>query len=154
MNHSDKTDAAIAAPTRAATQLLLHPIALTALALLLINDWVLKPNATVRRFGNGLGGVVTGKLSDAAGLVLAPLVLLTVVQLVTRRSAQRWVWPAIAVVAIPFVTCKLSPEVSRIAGALFSQLGRHAVVVADPTDLLALPVVLLVSVACRESRQR
>jgi hypothetical protein len=154
MNHNDKTDAAIAAPTRAVTQLLMHPIALTALALLLINDWALKPNATVRRFGNGLGAVVTGKLSDAAGLVLAPLVVLTVVQLVTRRSAQRWLWPAIVVIVIPFVACKLSPEVAHAAGALFSQLGRHAVVVADPTDLMALPAVLLVSVACRESRQR
>jgi hypothetical protein len=125
-----------------ATRPLTHPAALGALGLLLLNDWVLKPSAVVRSWGGGAGAVLTGKLSDAAGLLLAPLVLLTVAQLVTKRSARRWVWLAITAVAIPFVACKLSVSVARFAAEL--HLGRSAFIVADPTDLLMLPATLLV----------
>jgi hypothetical protein len=45
-------------------ELLLHPVALTALGVLLVNDHLLKAQWP---------GLVTGKLSDVAGLVLLPL---------------------------------------------------------------------------------
>ena len=43
---------------------LLHPVALVALAILIVNDRLLK---------DAWPGPVTGKLSDVAGLVVAPL---------------------------------------------------------------------------------
>jgi hypothetical protein len=61
---------------------LLHPLALTAVVLLLLNDHTLKPAAP---------GIVTGKVSDFAGLVFFPLLLVALVELV-RRSAGIPVW--------------------------------------------------------------
>jgi hypothetical protein len=60
----------------------LHPLVLAAAALLVLNDWWLKPSAAP--------GWLTGKLSDLAGLVLAPLVLSALVGVVPPRGAAAW----------------------------------------------------------------
>src|SRR5262249_52139727 len=64
-----------------------HPVALAAVALLAINDWMLKP-----RLGHGALGpatsIVTGKLSDVAGLVFAPVVLSAAIGLVLHAAAR------------------------------------------------------------------
>ena len=52
--------------TRRALRALGHPLSVAALVLLALNDHVLK---------QAWPGFVTGKLSDVAGLVVAPLVL-------------------------------------------------------------------------------
>ncbi len=108
-------------------------------ALLLFNDHVLK--------GAGiLPGWLTGKLSDGAGVVVAPVVLawLLAVARVPPTAARVL---AIAAVGIAFAAIKLSDAVAGgfdvgvngVAGAL--ALPFAARTVADPTDLLALPLL-------------
>jgi hypothetical protein len=73
---------------------LLHPIALCALALLVANDQLLK---------SAWPGVVTGKLSDIAGLILAPLALQAAWEVVAWR-AGRWRGPSIRVLSVAIIT--------------------------------------------------
>jgi hypothetical protein len=72
---------------------LLHPVFLAALALLIVNDQLLKL---------AWPGVVTGKLSDAAGLVVAPLVLQAAWEIGEWR-AGRWRGPTLAVLVVAIV---------------------------------------------------
>jgi hypothetical protein len=117
-----------------------HPIWWAALALLVGNDHVLKHAGL-------LPGWLTGKLSDFAFLIVAPVLLgaLLPVGLRLRR--------ALAVLAVGglFAAAKLSPAVSD---ALVRAL-RHAGIAwrlwPDPTDLVALSVL---PVAARLMRGR
>ena len=66
--------------------LLLHPVALLATALVILNDRVLKPE---------MPGVVSGKLSDFAGLVYFPLFVVAVLEglrWLVRRSDWELDW--------------------------------------------------------------
>ncbi len=129
--------------------LLTHPIALVALGLLLLNDWVLKPSAGFRALGGGAGGWITGKLSDASGLVVGPLLVGAALGWLTARLAPGWYATqrgsraiaaiAIAVVVVPFVACKLSPAVAAQCAHWLTLFGRPAHIVCDPSDLLVLP---------------
>lgn len=56
---------------------LTHPVAVVAIALLVLNDHVLKA---------AVPGVLTGKLSDVAGMVFFPLLLQALVELADRRE--------------------------------------------------------------------
>lgn len=122
------TNAAPLEPWRA----LRHPLWWTALAILIANDHVLK--------GSGLlPGAVTGKLSDVAGLVVAPALLATIV------GARRWgslvachVAPVIALAAL-----KLVPGLAALVVDGAASLGETWAIVADPTDVLAAPAALL-----------
>ena len=58
---------------------LVHPLWWGSLALLALNDHVLKPGAL-------LPGVVTGKLSDFAGLVVAPALFAVLLRVRSRRG--------------------------------------------------------------------
>src|SRR5919108_3596562 len=58
---------------------LLHPLVLVALAALVVNDHLLKPT---------FPGVVTGKLSDVAGLLLAPVVAVAAIELVAAAAGR------------------------------------------------------------------
>lgn len=63
-------------------EVVLHPVALAALGLWIVNDHALKA-----WWGNGL----TGKLSDVASLVFFPLLLVAVVELVSWAAGRkRW----------------------------------------------------------------
>jgi hypothetical protein len=64
---------------RAPGALVLHPVALVALASLVVNDHVLK---------SAWPGVLSGKLSDAAGMVLFPLVLHALLELGCRAAGR------------------------------------------------------------------
>src|SRR3954452_11813206 len=147
---------------------LLDPLSITALALLLVNDHILKA---------AVPGFVTGKLSDLAGLAFFPLLLLSAWEL-ALAALHRWPGPstraltiAVSVTAIAFVSIKTLPA----AGAAFAYvlsvsqwifaLPVHALtgqpfgspnaiaVVVDDSDLLALPA-LLVAVWVASSRTR
>ncbi len=65
--------------------LLLNPWALVSVAVILINDHVLK---------GAFGNTMTGKLSDVAGVFLLPLLLLSVLEVLRRslvgRAAIAW----------------------------------------------------------------
>jgi hypothetical protein len=123
---------------------LLQPLPLAAVALLAANDWLLK--------GGALPGWLTGKLSDLAGLLFAPLLataLWDLAMLALARlgapvdfSLRRWkLAVAIAAVGAVFAAAKLSPAGAAAIGAAWSRLWPGARLVADPTDLLALPAL-------------
>src|SRR3954467_10126307 len=101
-----------------------------ALAVLVLNDHVLK--------GAGiLPGWLTGKLSDLAGLVVAPMLAATVVG--PRRPRARAL--AFALVVAAFVATKLTPSVARALEVVAGGVGVASRIWSDPTDLLALAVV-------------
>ncbi len=124
----------------------LAPLPLAALALVVINDRVLKPVIGAQ------AGWLTGKLSDVAGVIVAPLVATAVIDVGAWALARlgvpldwtlrRWKLAlALAVTAAGVIAVKLS---TGAAGALergLGGLGFDAHVVVDPTDLLALPAL-------------
>lgn len=137
---------------------LLHPIALAALALLLLNDHILKARCP---------GVLTGKLSDVAGLVFFPLFLAALVETVARRPRgpiarpDRLLAACCLATALAFTAVKLWPPATALFAALLAALQwpfraafallqglpagapRPVDVVRDPSDLLALPSVAI-----------
>jgi hypothetical protein len=123
---------------------LLAPLSIACLAVLALNDWVLKPTDLPRW--------LTGKLSDFAGLAVFPLVATAAFDLLLYAAwrlglrvdftLRRWkLGVAIALTGGAFATMKLVPEVAiAIASALGFVFGR-AHVMPDPTDLVALPAL-------------
>lgn len=110
--------------------------------MLVANDWLLKPR---------LHDALTGKLSDVAGLAFAPLVLSAAIGLGLHALARLGVRvdPSLsrgrllaccAATAAGFAAVKLSPAAGH---ALAGALGHGTRFVADLTDLLALPAVLV-----------
>lgn len=121
---------------------LLAPLPLAAVAVLVANDWWWKP-------AGALPPWLTGKVSDVAGVFVLPLVLTAVTALVLRAAARlgapvdwtlrrRRLAIAIAVTAALLAATKLSPAIADQIAAL---LGARARIVADPGDLVALPVL-------------
>lgn len=147
-----------------ATRTLTHPISLSAIALLVINDHVLKQLAP---------GVITGKLSDIAGLVFFPLLLAAAAEHVGIRRGARTVILAAFATAVVFAAIKLSAsaaEVYRVGlatlqwpfraaravllGESAPSAGRVAHVV-DATDLVALVALAMpITLARRASTVR
>jgi hypothetical protein len=107
-----------------------HPLWWAALALLLVNDNLLKGRAVVPAW-------LTGKLSDFAILVVAPVLLtaLLPLQLVWRR-----VLAFLAVTSL-FVAADVSPAASDAIVALAARAGLRWRLWTDLTDLLALLVL-------------
>jgi hypothetical protein len=110
----------------------MHPVALLAVLVLLVNDWVLKPR---------LHDWLTGKLSDVAGLVFAPVVLSAAIGLVLRAHlTHRRLVACCVATALGFTLVKLVAPVREAASAL---IGHGAEFYPDWTDLLCLPAVLV-----------
>jgi hypothetical protein len=137
---------------------LLHPVVIGAIVVLLVNDQVLK---------RAWPGLVTGKLSDVAGMVFAPLLLVAAAELVAsgigrwRGPSRRWVTATCFSIGLGFVAVKLIPGVTGlwelglgvvqrptsaladlVAGRALPPI-RQVVSTADATDLVALPAVWL-----------
>lgn len=111
---------------------LLTPTWLAALALLGVNDHLLK--------GSGLlPGGLTGKLSDLAGMVVAPALLAALLGLRTRRGL---LFCHVAVGAV-FAAIKVSPAAADAWSWLMGLVGNAWSITVDPTDLIALPVLAL-----------
>lgn len=107
-----------------------HPLWLGALLVLGLNDHVLK--------GAGwLPGAITGKLSDVAGLLVAPLVL---AWLVRARSPRGWLAVHLAVGA-GFALVQLAPAAHGLE-ELGRALGLTVRLWPDPSDLAALPALV------------
>ncbi|WP_062430425.1 hypothetical protein [Herbidospora daliensis] len=100
-----------------------HPLTVLALVVLVVNDHLLK---------HTWPGVVTGKLSDVAGLILLPAVL----DLVLRRPAL-----SIAVTGVGFAFVKATATGAWLASEAWSLAWGPSVILADPTDLLTLPAL-------------
>lgn len=111
---------------------LLHPLWIAALFVLVVNDHLLK--------GAGmLPPIVTGKLSDFAGMLVAPLLLAAIAGV---RSQRGWVLAHLAVGAV-FGAIQLSHGAAELWAALMGGLGFPWVITSDPTDLVALPALWL-----------
>lgn len=111
---------------------LAHPVWVLCLALLVLNDHFLK--------GSGLlPGWVTGKLSDLAGLVVAPVLLAAILRARTRLAIA----VVHAVVGLGFAALELSSSLSAVAGWVYGLAGFAWQSTRDLTDLLALAVLPL-----------
>jgi hypothetical protein len=97
---------------------------------LLLNDHYLKGAAL-------LTPLVTGKLSDFAGLMMAPVVLAAMLAPGSRRV---FVLSHLAVGSV-FTALKLSAACSEAWSGLGAELGMKWRVVSDASDLLALPML-------------
>jgi hypothetical protein len=122
----------------------MHPVALVAVLVLIVNDWVLKRQ---------LPGSLTGKLSDIAGLAFAPialsaalgLVLVALVRLGVRVDpslTRRRLVACIIATGASFAAVKLSPDAAAIAIRMMSVV-RPANIALDRTDLLTLPALAI-----------
>lgn len=109
-----------------------HPIWWAALALLVLNDHVLKG-------ADAVPGWLTGKLSDFAGLIVAPVLLSA---LLAARGPRR---RALAFVAVGgwFAAANLFAPVAAATSAAAGWLGLPWTFWVDPTDLVALAVLPL-----------
>lgn len=116
-----------------------------ALALLVVNDRVLKVTVP---------SALTGKLSDVAGLAVAPLVLVAAIDVVlwlVSRAGVRVDWTlrrwklvaSIAATAAVFTLVKVWGPSSRWLADLLAGVFGQARIVTDPTDLFALPALAL-----------
>jgi uncharacterized membrane protein YgcG len=108
----------------------LSPIWWLSLVVLVVNDHFAKAAHP---------GWVTGKMSDLAGLVVAPVVLAAL--LGTSHRGRRAL--AFAAVVIPFAAIKLSPVCADALVSALGLLGLSWRIVVDPTDLLALVILPL-----------
>ena len=106
------------------TRGLAHPLPLASIALLLVNDHVLK---------RACPSWLTGKLSDFAGLFFFPILLVAIAELGPAARRRRSLVAAIACVAtaIVFAAIKAVPACNALAN-------RVGTFVLDPTDLVAL----------------
>lgn len=109
---------------------LAHPLWVAALAVLVANDHFLKTAGV-------LPGVITGKLSDIAGLFVAPAVLAALLCVSTRRGV---LLAHIATGAV-FALIKISPSAARALEALMAFTPFTWRITVDPTDLIALPML-------------
>jgi hypothetical protein len=139
--------------------LLLRPLPLLALVLLVVNDHVLKAVWP---------GWVTGKLSDVAGMVFFPLLLISLAELVLAIGGRPWLCGPVLITAcagataVAFALVKTSPTVAHIYGDVLGWLRyplrhtwRPVAVTHDLTDLWALPIAWLAWVyAVKASRRR
>ncbi len=153
-----------------AADTMLHPVVVVAVAALIVNDHFLKP---------AFPGAVSGKLSDVAGLAFFPLLLAgswELALLLTRRWKRPSALPvliAAAATAIGFSMVKLTEPGAHAFGAALGlgqwlpsaaiaaltrgSLGSPttAPIVADPTDLIALPAILIpLFLGLRRARDR
>ncbi|WP_437297556.1 twin-arginine translocation signal domain-containing protein [Sorangium sp. So ce426] len=82
---------------------------------------------------------MTGKLSDFAGLLVAPAVLASLLRVTSRRGFLG----AHAAIGAGFSAIKLVPEAARAVEALMALTPLPWRITVDPTDLVALPVLLI-----------
>lgn len=123
---------------------------LAAILLLVANDWLAKPRVIA---GSG-ASLVTGKLSDVAGLAFAPVVLSAAIGLVLHAAArlgarvdpslsQRRLVLCVLATGAGFAAVKLIPPLADEVASALSRLGRPAHFYPDATDLWTLPALLV-----------
>jgi len=145
-----------------ASRALATPIAIFAIALLVVNDHVLKLACP---------GLVTGKLSDFAGLMFFPLLLAAAGEQLGFRRGMKTIVVATVATGFELAAIKVSPATGEIYRALVAGLQwpvrvLFAVIVGDPvpavghvqltadrTDLIAL-VALAVPIALAHKAAR
>ncbi|PRQ02882.1 hypothetical protein ENSA5_20590 [Enhygromyxa salina] len=111
---------------------LLTPTWIGALAVLVANDHWLKG-------ADMIPGALTGKLSDFAGMLVAPVLLAALLRV---RSRGALLACHLAVAAV-FAGIQLSAGFAAQWSALMGLVGHPWAITCDPTDLIALPFLLL-----------
>ncbi|MBF9133477.1 hypothetical protein I0C86_31635 [Plantactinospora sp. S1510] len=123
-----------------------HPVTVLAIVALVVNDHLLKA---------AYPGLVTGKLSDVAGLlVAAPLLATVVAGLVPRLPGTPLALASLGVTGLAFTVVKATDGGAAAASALWSGLTGPSVILADRTDLAALPVLGVASWVWVRARRR
>ena len=112
---------------------------LAAVAMLGINDWVLK---------GAFHNTLTGKLSDLAGCFFLPLYVSALLSLVRWRNGAARLTTGALVTAVLFASIKLSSAAAEGVcaglGLIARPLGFPTLrIVSDPTDLIALVMIPL-----------
>ena len=142
--------------------LLLHPLAVLAVVVLVINDHVLKALVP---------GLLTGKLSDFAGLLFFPLLAVSAVEIAAlgfRRGPpdrQRLVLGSIVATALAFVLVKATSLGTAVfawslgtaqwlasAGPIRGDVPQPVTVATDPGDVVALAALVGAIWVARPSR--
>jgi hypothetical protein len=119
---------------------LVSPAPLLAAAALAVNDHWAKA-----RFP----GLVTGKLSDVAGAFVLPLFVSAALALATRWPLRLRLGLGAAMTAMLLGAVKLSTAAAAEVAAGLNAIvwepltGGRGSIVADPTDLIALPFIVL-----------
>lgn len=110
-----------------------HPLTLSSIGLLLLNDHALKVVAP---------SPLTGKLSDFAGLFFFPFVLCAVLAPLRLRPRLA-AGIAFGITAIWFAAMKTIPAANHWTGWLAGMIvGKPVRLVLDPTDLIALAALI------------
>lgn len=131
------------------------PWFLASVALLVINDHVLKSAAP---------GPITGKLSDVAGLVMTPILIVGTIEFLSGRLVTpRRAWMISALTGAAFAAIQLTPSAAdayrQVMGLVhglpdgFPLTPADVLHVADAWDLVALPAVAVAPMLAR-SRAR
>jgi hypothetical protein len=128
---------------------LLHPLAVAAVAILLLNDHVMK---------QAFPGWLTGKASDFAGLVVFPLLALSIYEMITALLRKPYspsrvhLNLVLLITGVAFTLVKLIPAVGDWYSVTWGWLSAPVhgsttpvALVQDPTDLLTLPALLISS---------
>lgn len=115
---------------------LAHPASLVSIGLLILNDHLLKVLAP---------SWLTGKLSDFAGLFFFPFLLAVGLGGVFQRASLKTIGAlAIGVTAVWFALIKTTTLGNTLTEEMLTRLlGAPVQIVLDPTDLIALPVLIL-----------
>jgi hypothetical protein len=116
------------------------PLPLAALALLAVNDHLLKPL---------LHDALTGKLSDVAICFLLPLLVSAALGVAVGWSARRRLWIGAAIATAVFASLELSDAAVGLYRQVFGRVATR-----DATDLLTLLVVPLAVVYGRWRSRR
>jgi hypothetical protein len=111
---------------------LVHPLWVGALVVLALNDhwW---------KYADLLPAPVTGKLSDFAGLLVAPVLLAAIVGVRARAG----LFAAHVAVGVVFTLIQVSRSCADAWSALMDLVAVPWIITSDPTDLVALPVLAL-----------
>ncbi|MDH3706633.1 MAG: hypothetical protein OES57_11245 [Acidimicrobiia bacterium] len=113
-------------PLAVRARVLAHPVVLVLMTLWLLNDHVLKPT---------FGGLVTGKISDIAGLVVFPLVVGTL-----WPGPRPWA-VGIVTTVVGYVAVNVWAPAADGADDLLTMISGPSRLTVDPTDLLVVPAV-------------
>lgn len=120
---------------RQALRWLAHPVTVGAIVVMALNDHVLKA---------AFGTWWTGKLSDVAGMIFFPALLAVLLAAAARLLGVRLPRPeltAVAITGVGFAWVKTTWVGATTASAVLTAIAGHSVVLADATDLLALPAL-------------
>jgi hypothetical protein len=116
---------------------LAHPVSIGASVVLLLNATVWQPNWP---------SWWTGKIGDFAWLIIAPSFVALLLTLCLPRifpDHKRAAANAIFIIGLGFCLVKTFPPAHALAIAFFGRIGFVPKLVMDPSDLLALPALLV-----------